>query len=47
MLLIGLVGYVVDGLFECLSYRANLFDLLALSIMLNAVATPTPLESLP
>jgi probable O-glycosylation ligase (exosortase A-associated) len=38
MLLIGLVAFIVDGMFHCLSYRPIFFDLLALSIMVDALA---------
>ena len=38
MLQIGLAGYIVDGMFHCLSYRAVFFDLLAFAMMLDALA---------
>jgi probable O-glycosylation ligase (exosortase A-associated) len=38
MLLIGLLAFIVDGMFHCLSYRTIFFDLLALSIIVDAVA---------
>lgn len=38
MLLIGLVAFIVDGMFQCLSYRPIFFDMLALSIMVDALA---------
>ena len=38
MVQIALAGFIVDGMFQCLSYRALFFDLLALSMMLDALA---------
>jgi putative inorganic carbon (HCO3(-)) transporter len=35
--LVGLIGFIVDGQFHVLSYRTVFFDLLALSIMLDAL----------
>jgi len=41
--LVGLAAYVLDGQFQCLSYRVNYFELLALAILLDTLPAPAPL----